>query len=568
MRPYFRGLCIGMLSVVLLLGLSPGNTVAEEPQYGGTLRVSSQYPTIPPLSFDNYDWNWKHAHDTGLFLPHLLVGDLRKGPRGTNENKFHTDAWWPEEYRTGEVAESWTIEKDPLRIVFKLRKGIYWAEKPGIMQSRELVADDVVFSMQRIITSPKAIKGYIDYVDRWEALDTYTVALYLKKWNENWWYHYGMSYYAAIVPPEMAKAGAAKWQNLCSAGPYMLENYETGSVIVSTKNKNYWDKEVIDGKEYALPFTDSIRELLIKDTSSRISALRTGQIDMMLSIGWRDVESLKKTCPQLKWDKHLYTSPITLALRTDTKPFDDIRVRRALNLAVNQQEIVDKYYKGNADLIGYPYPSTWPEYFTPLEQLPPEARQLFTYDPEQAKKLLAEAGYPKGFTFTVQFHTASQTFAELAQLLKAYMAKIGVTMELEPLEYSAFLSKMTSKTHAPGYLMGSGPTNPQACIRKNFKTKETWNPYMFDDAYLNEELAALSTTVDMSSDERRERWKKLNVYAISQAPAVWLPNQYIYQAWWPWVKNYYGELYVGCLRYGPVWSRIWIDEKMKKEMGY
>jgi peptide/nickel transport system substrate-binding protein len=568
MKVHFKHLFLGMLALVLVWGFIPSDAAAQEPQYGGTLRMITMYPHVPPMSWDNKDWNWKHAHDTGLFLEHLMVGNLQKGPRGTNEYGFQADAWWPAEFLTGELAESWKIEKKPLRVVFKLRKGIYWQEKPGIMKAREFVADDVVYSMQRIITSPKAIKGYIDSVDRWEKIDKHTVALYLKHWDENWWYNFGNSYYAAILPKEMAEAGATKWQNMSGTGPYMLANYETGSSITSTKNPNYWGKEMINGKAYKLPFTDTIKELLIRDEASRISALRTGQVDLMFDIHHRFKKSLEQTCPQLQWKKLLIPSPAIFAMRMDTKPFDDIRVRRAMNLAINQQEIVDKYWEGNAELIGYPYPVIWKGYHTPLNELPPDVRELFTYNPEKAKKLLAEAGYPNGFTFTAMVSSSAQWQVELTQLLKAYLAKVGINMEIKTTEYPALLSALTSKTHTAGFMFNSGWTNPQACLRKNFKTKETWNPYMFSDPYFDKEYDKLKGDLSISDGERREGWKKLNVYVMAKAPAIWLPGHYKYIAWWPWVKNYYGELAVGCMRPGPIWARIWIDQAQKKKMGF
>ena len=96
-----------------------------------------------------------------------------------------------------------------------------------------------------------------------------------------------------------------------------------------------------------------------------------------------------------------------LAMRVD-KPFDDVRWRRALNLAVNKQEIVSSYYNGNAELFSYPQHPDYPGYFEPLEKMPDSVKELFTYNPTKAK-LLAEAGYPKGFSFKVQVCCARPT---------------------------------------------------------------------------------------------------------------------------------------------------------------
>ena len=100
-----------ILSLLLLSAWVPGvfvtGTNAKEPQYGGTLRFMDMAPHLNPLSWDNADWVWKHGADTGFYMEHLIMGDLQKGPRGTNEYGFHASAWIPPEIMKGELVERW-----------------------------------------------------------------------------------------------------------------------------------------------------------------------------------------------------------------------------------------------------------------------------------------------------------------------------------------------------------------------------------------------------------------------------------------------------------------------------
>ena len=144
-----------LLPALVLGGFIGAATAAEKPQYGGTLRFLDMSPGLSPMTWDNADWVWKHGHDTGFYMEHLMMGDLQKGPRGTNQYAFHASAWIPPDVARGELLEKWEVKKNPLRIVFHLRKGVYWQEKPGVMKSREFVADDVVYSMTRLKKCPQ-----------------------------------------------------------------------------------------------------------------------------------------------------------------------------------------------------------------------------------------------------------------------------------------------------------------------------------------------------------------------------------------------------------------------------
>ena len=538
---------------------------AEAPKPGGTLNVGTVYITLSALSFDPADWNWKLNHDTGQYYEALFAADLSKSTRNGGKYPFYADAYLPTDAIRGELAETWSWKENPLRVEINLRHGIMFPEKPGVMKSRELVAEDVVFSFNYIAKSPKVIPGYFNHVDKVEATGDHQVTFFFKEYNAEWDYRFGWGYYSAVLPHEVAEAGAKNWKNASGSGPFQLTDYVQGNSSTYEKNPIYWDKETIGGTAYKIPFVDKLIYHTIKDEASAVAALRTGKLDILEAIRWQNVESLKKSVPQLKWSRWLGMSGTYLAMRVDTKPFDDIRVRRALNMAVNKQEIVSAYYGGNAELFGYPQHPDYTGYWEDLKDMPESIKELYVYNPEKAKKLLAEAGYPKGFTFKVQVCACSPDHMDLLPLVSAYLEQVGVKIEIQTMEYGAFLSAMTTKNTTPGYFMNNGHTNPTRTIGKSFVSKEVWNPSLWADPAFDAKMAEVYRTRDEPA--RQTMIKAMTREILDQAPYIWLPTAYVYTAWWPWVKNYGGELRAGAVRPGPIYARLWIDQDMKKQMG-
>ena len=118
-----------------------------------------------------------------------------------------------------------------------------------------------------------------------------------------------------------------------------------------------------------------------------------------------------------------------------------------------------------------------------------------------------------------------------------------------------------------GYLMNNGHTNPTTHLRKSFFTKEVWNPSQWTDPELRQEDGRDYREQD---EEKRqvEMIREMTREILDKAPYIWLPTPYIFTAWWPWVKNYAGELRAGAVRPGPIYARIWIDQDLKKKMGH
>ena len=125
---------------------------------------------------------------------------------------------------------------------------------------------------------------------------------------------------------------------------------------------------------------------------------------------------------------------------------------------------------------------------------------------------------------------------------------------------------MTPRKHEAGYLMNSSHTNPTTSIRKSFVSGQTWNPSMYADPKFDAKMDEVYKTRDET--KRKQLLREMTVEIMDAAPYLWLPTPYVYAAWWPWVKNYGGEMSVGSIRPGPIYARIWIDQELKKKLGH
>ncbi len=217
-------------------------------------------------------------------------------------------------------------------------------------------------------------------------------------------------------------------------------------------------------------------------------------------------------------------------------------------------------------MFTFPMHPEYVGYHRPLKEQPASVQELFKYDPAKAKKLLAEAGYANGFSFKMQVCTCHPDQMELMPLVAAFLEGVGVKMEIVPMEYGAHLSAMTSHTNAAGYLTWVPDGNPTTSLRINFGKGQVYNAPMMDDAKFDARVAEANGERD--EKKRQQILRELTTYVLDQAPAIWMPAPYRYTAWWPWVKNYGGEMFVGGGRFAPIHARIWIDQDLKKKMGY
>jgi len=542
------------LAVALVLSFSPavvaGEQAVDEPQYGGTLTIlpAESMGSVQDVSHpDKVEFGGAGAWwQMEPVVDYLLMGDFEKyGPRGTGEFDFSTTSIQdvPERFRKGALAESWEVT--PNRIVFHLRHGVIFAAygKECLMQPRELTAEDVVFNLRRFwdTLTPWVWAENGGFIKRLYAKDRYTVVAETTHYDYSWeWLFSGWA--SAIYAPESVKAGL-EWKDLVGTGPFMFEEYVPGSYYSFVKNPTYWGTATINGKVYDdIPFVDRLVYPIIPDMSTRISALQTGKVDIAQDLPVTYESTLAKSNPELKKKEHPSSYTTLLSLRCDIPPFNNKEVRRAMMIALDLPAI-NKALFTKGEYYTFPMASQ-SDLYTPLEELPASSRELWEYNPEKARQMLADAGYPNGFKVT-----GIADDATLLELVQSYWKAIGVDLDIKIYDYVTLQSYITAREDwwqvVPTTSMNLYPEGPVSkFLTQRMPPHDWWNTSSYSNKDLDDMYAKTMVTAD--STERNAMWKE--------------------PYWQPWVKNYYGEFGIGQGTPSPAWAAIWIDQELKAKM--
>ena len=545
---------------------------AGGPQYGGTLTLG--YADLDPPTADVVEGRWPTTKYTSFVLDYLLTADLDKfGPRGENMHAFTAPLSVPEEFTRGGVIEDWEITSN--KLIFRIRPGVQWAAigKEHVMESREFVAEDVVFSLMRFWTAPAMgwleTNEFPDWLVGMYAEDKYTFVVEFKYFNAVWRGRLGSGWANDLYAPEVVEAGAHDWNNLVGTGPFMVKQYVQGSAMVYEKNPIFYDTTTIDGVEYELPFVDEIVLPIIPDESTRIASLRTGKIDYMggylapVPIHYRDTlsktEHLKVESVKGSW---AHTLSFAMEEKTRGRPgteiADNVLLRRALTIGTDREAIARATFF-EADIHSWPVSDKNAAAFIPMDQLPASSQELFEYNPEKAKQLLAEAGYPNGFTVVAPVNAADTTRVDMLSQIADQWSKIGVTVDMRPME-SAALSEFMRRGEgvAPNFdmwLHGEYNIDPLITIGGRF------------GHYFHEDFLEAKQTPE--GEARMAILRDIAARAIDEVvPGIPLGTPYQLRVTWPWVKNWYGETEESAWGTAHINARIWIDQELKKSLGY
>ena len=550
-------------------------TTSNEPQYGGSLNVMTDMSSSDPGGWDANltPTPWSTACFDDPYIPILMLGDIEKyGPRGSNKYAFNTTEMVPEEYLMGPVAESWEVITNPLTIRWHIRHGVMWAANPRIgMVARELTADDVVYSMKRSQIGTMAAGAFTFVTDR-VKVDTYTVDCVLNRFDANWAYYLGYGYYPCmIVPPESgsttAEGGNQDWRNQASAGPFIITDFVSGAGATYTRNPNYsWMKTTINGKQYQMPFIQTLTLPIMGDQATMLTALRTGKLDWWPQVPIQFKDSLHQSSPQLVEYTYPSNRPYLFRVnRIDNQYLKILNVRRALQIGTDFGEIRDLVYPGG-NLLGWPVPAGHPAY-TPLDQLPASIQELFTYDAAKAKKMIADAGFPSGFELTVSLSPNDPDQESIANILASQWTKIGVTLHIKVMDSPSFNASGDARTYDLMTLImsTSNPFIPLNWANVNSTpSNNSWLYYYDTEHQFPDMYKKMMSEIDPI--KRNQDIKDLAFAMMDDAGWFQFANPIGMNCWWPWMKNYYNETDTGYHNQMPMIQRIWVDQNLKKSI--
>ncbi|WP_296492621.1 ABC transporter substrate-binding protein [Rhodoferax sp.] len=352
------------------------------------------------------------------------------------------------------LAKSWEISADGLTYTFHLRKGVKWHSNKNFKPSRDFNADDALFMFERqwkendpyfkVTSSNHAYFNDMampDLLKSVEKVDDYTLKIVLKTPEAPFLSNLAMQF-AGVQSKEyaiaMLKAGTPEKidQEPVGTGPFTLVQYQKDALIRYKAFPQYWaGKAQIDDLIFAIT----------PDASVRWAKLQKGECHVMPYPNPADVASMRKD-PNMQVLEQPGLNVGYLAYNTTKKPFDDVRVRKAVNMAINKKAIVDAVYLGTGVPATNPIPPTQWSYNKSIKD--------DAFNPEEAKKLLAAAGLKDGFTTDLWAMPVQRPYnpnaKRIAELMQADLAKVGIKAEIKSYEWGEYVKRMQAGEHQMG----------------------------------------------------------------------------------------------------------------------
>jgi peptide/nickel transport system substrate-binding protein len=500
---------------------SPRPAGAQTPKRGGVFRICA---TLDPVGFDPHQ-TIAFSTMTMLSLTHSRLMKVKAGP-SVRPGTYPVEP---------DVAESFTQPSDTT-YVFKLRRGVRWHPKPPV-NGRELTAEDVKYTYERFLNlKGNGNRTTLEQVDKIEALDRYTVKFTLKE-PFAWFLDALASTSTWLVAKEaVEKFGDLKRpEAVIGTGPWMLERYDPNVKLIFVRNPNYF----LPG----MPYADGVEATVDADPSSRIAGWLAGKFDFgpeyQQVVRRIDLDVAKRRKPGLQTAEYIWFTGGYTSMKLDQDPFKDIRVRRAMGRASSWREFLEA--SPHAQGQGAPnmaVPAAAAEWSIPVDQLPPEGRELYEQDVPAAKRLLAAAGHPNGFKVPLETTAGyGPDFMDRVQISMKNWKAAGIDAELKLKEYGAYISSTVyGRFDKMMFGLRGAWTDPDSYLYRAFIPGQPLNSAGVNDPKLTEMIQLQRRTFDVA--KRREIIYDIQRHVAQNAYYLYDASQKVVSAWEPYVKNW------------------------------
>nr|MDQ3399221.1 ABC transporter substrate-binding protein [Deinococcota bacterium] len=362
-------------------------------------------------------------------------------------------------------------------------------------------------------------------------VDDYTVSFTLEAPNPGLLGKLAMNKAVGIIARESVEDGTINTGPI-GTGPFVISDFQPGIGVGLARNERYWQ----DG----LPYLDAVNIRIIADDTVRNTALISGDVDWVFSVPLQSVERLRER-DDLIIDEVPAGAYYYIGLNLNRERLSDPRVRQAIAYAINRENIATAAAFGNAEITQDPIPSSsaWHFGYAPYE-----------YNPETARRLLAEAGFENGFELEIMPTTELEETVRMAQVIQSDLAQVGIRASIRTLEWAEWLEEQGAGNYDSYVLSWNGLIDPDDYFYAQHRSGEVFN----FTGYSNPEVDALLDRGRRTQDpeERRVIYEEINRTIVDEAPYIYLYNPLNIQAYRPDVRGYEARP-DQAIRFGETW---------------
>ncbi|WP_313894601.1 ABC transporter substrate-binding protein [Psychrobacillus sp.] len=441
------------------IGTSSGSSIEQSAKSGGVVRFAMA------TEVDSLDPYQSAATDTSSMMDNVFDGLFDTNEKGE---------------LIPNLADSYEISEDGLTYMFQLKEGVKFHD------GSDFSAEDVVYSYSKLagLKTGEPMNSKFAGISSIEVVSDYEVVVSLKEIDSS----FIARNIVAIVPSDYEQQS----KQPIGAGPFKFKEYKAGQQLVLVKNADYY----LEGKT---PKVDEVQFKIMPDAQSSILAMQAGEIDVLPGITEQGLMQLGDSVEVVSGPQNMVQ---LMALNNSFGPLSDIRVRQAINYAIDKDSIIDTVAEGKATKLGSNFSPAMDFYFE--EGL----ENFYETNIEKAKQLMAEAGFADGFDLQLTVPSDYQFHVDTAQMLASQLQQININVKIEPIEFSTWLERVyTNAEYESTVISFTGKLDPFEVVGR-FVSDYPKNFVKFD----NEKFDSVLDSAVKEKDEK----EKANLYKEAQ----------------------------------------------------